>query len=255
MVTSLALPTASVAQGGRTGGEPAAGGGRGSWDVTLARGKTRDIDFSTNVGIWTSVDQSPDGTRIACDLLGHVYRVPATWGEATALTQNAGVSLNFQPRISPDGRSLAFITDRRGQYNLWIMYADGTNQRPVFSDINATAVEPAWTPDGNYVVVRRGGRGGGEGAPTAGGLWMYHKDGGQAAPLVSTTAGGRGTLPAGDVGTPSLDTLPGSAIAGSVFTVYVFPRSTAGTTAPQTAAFLLPALVAVPDVQLRTRPQ
>ena len=190
-VTSSVLPTASVAQGGRTG-EPPTGGGRGSWDVTLARGKTRDIDFTTNVGTWTSVDLSPDGSWIAFDLLGHVYRMPATGGQTTALTQNSGVSLNFQPRISPDGRSITFITDRRGQYNLWVMNADGTNPRPVFSDVNATAVEPAWTPDGNYIVVRRGGRGGGEGAAAPGGLWMYHKDGGHGAPLVATAAGGRG---------------------------------------------------------------
>lgn len=60
--------------------------------------------------------------------------------------------------------------------------------------------------------------------------------------------------PPGDVGTPSLDPIPGSAIAGSVFTVYVFGRSTAGSAAPQTAAFQAPALVVVPDVQLHTRP-
>ena len=183
VAVSSAIPHASTAQGGRASGE-GQGGGRGSWDVTLARGKTREIDFTTNEGTWMSVDLSPDGSWIAFDLLGHVYRMPATGGEATALTQNSGVALNFQPRISPDGRSIAFITDRRGQYNLWIMNADGTNPRPVFSDVNATALEPAWTPDGNYIVVRRGGRGGGEGGAAAGGLWMYHKDGGQGAPLV-----------------------------------------------------------------------
>src|SRR3970282_2825409 len=52
-VTSSAFPAASIAQGGRTGGEAPQGGGRGSWDVTLARGKTRDIDFTTNVGTLT----------------------------------------------------------------------------------------------------------------------------------------------------------------------------------------------------------
>ena len=41
-------------------------------DVTLARGKTRYINFTTNVGTWTSVDLSPDGSWIAFDLLGHV---------------------------------------------------------------------------------------------------------------------------------------------------------------------------------------
>src|SRR2546426_5868676 len=133
------------------------------WDVTQPRGKTRDIDFTTTEGTWMSADLSPDGSWIAFDLLGHIYTVPAAGGEATVLTQNSGVALNFQPRISPDGKSIAFISDRRGQYNLWIMNADGSNQRPVFTDLNATALEPAWTPDGNYIVVRKGGRGGGDG--------------------------------------------------------------------------------------------
>ena len=60
--------------------------------------------------------------------------------------------------------------------------------------------------------------------------------------------------PAGDVGTPSLDPIPGSAIPGSVFTVYIFGKSTPGTAAPQTALFQSPALIVVPDVQLHNRP-
>jgi Tol biopolymer transport system component len=165
--------------------------GAGTWDVTQARGQTRDIDFTTSEGTWMSVDLSSDGSWIAFDLLGHIYRMPAAGGQATVLTQSSGVALNFQPRISPDGKTIAFISDRRGQYNLWVMNADGSNQRPVFTDVNATAVEPAWTPDGNYIVVRKGGRGGGEGGAPAGGIWMYHKDGGQGVSLITAGGGGR----------------------------------------------------------------
>ena len=107
-----------------------------------------------------SADLSPDRTWIAFDLLGHVYRMPVAGGEATVLTQNSGVALNFQPRISPDGKSIAFITDRRGQYNLWVMNADGSNPHAIFTELNATALEPAWTPDGNFIIVKKGGRGG-----------------------------------------------------------------------------------------------
>lgn len=164
------------------------------WDVTQARGTTRSIDFTTSEGTWMAPDLSPDGSWIVFDLLGHVYRMPAAGGEATVLTQNSGVALNFQPRISPDGKTIAFISDRRGQYNLWLMNADGSNPRPVFTDLNATAFEPAWTPDGQYIVVRKGGRGG-EGAPAPGGLWMYHKDGGQGVSLVTAGTGGTNGAP------------------------------------------------------------
>jgi Tol biopolymer transport system component len=86
------------------------------------------------------------------------------------------------------------------------MNADGSNQRPVFTDLNATALEPAWTPDGNYIVVRKGGRGGGEGAAPAGGIWMYHKDGGQGVSLIAS-AGGRGG--AGGNGAPTWPSVSG----------------------------------------------
>src|SRR5206468_1686780 len=154
---------------------------------------TREIDFNTSEGTFMSADLSPDRTWIVFELLGHIYRMPVAGGEAQPLTQNSGVALNFQPRISPDGKTIAFVTDRRGQYNLWVMDADGSNPRPVFTDLNVTAFEPAWTPDGQYIVVRHSGsaNGDGGGAGGASGLYMYHKDGGQGVQLVAST-GGRG---------------------------------------------------------------
>src|SRR5437588_333952 len=50
------------------------------WDVTKARGETREIDFSTSEGTWMSVDLSPDGRWIVFDLLAHIYRLPAEGG-------------------------------------------------------------------------------------------------------------------------------------------------------------------------------
>jgi hypothetical protein len=193
IAATLALIASSpvAAQGGGPPpGENAAG--RVQWDVTQPRGKTRDIDFTISEGTWMSGDLSPDRTWIAFDLLGHIYRMPSSGGEATALTQNSGVALNFQPRISPDGKSIAFISDRKGQYNLWVMNADGSNPRAVFTDLNATALEPAWMPDGNFILVKKGGRGGGEGGAPPGGIWMYHKDGGQGVQIVGPPTGGGG---------------------------------------------------------------
>ena len=191
-LSATAVPAVLGAQGGGPPQAEGAGAARVNWDVTQPRGKTRDIDFTTSEGTWMSADLSPDRTWIAFDLLGHIYRMPAAGGEATVLTQNSGVALNFQPRISPDGKSIAFITDRRGQYNLWVMNADGSNPHPIFTDLNATALEPAWTPDGNFIIVKKGGRGGGENGPPPGGIWMYHKDGGQGVQLVEPPAGGGG---------------------------------------------------------------
>ena len=55
---------------------------RDEWDVTQARGVTREIDFVTNEGTWMSVDIHPGGQWVVFDLLGHVYRMPVEGDQA-----------------------------------------------------------------------------------------------------------------------------------------------------------------------------
>jgi Tol biopolymer transport system component len=38
------------------------------------------------------------------------------------------------PAWSPDGSQIAFLTDRTGHWEIWVMNADGSNQRPMFPD-------------------------------------------------------------------------------------------------------------------------
>ncbi len=148
------------------------------WDVTLARGETREIDFVTDEGTWMSVDVSPDGEWIVFDLLAHVYRVPVGGGEAESLTQNSGVAVNYHPRYSPDGRHIAFISDRGGQNNLWVMESDGSNPHQVQRSDDTRVTMPEWTADGQYILVAQGG-----------GIWMYHLEGGTGVELVSPDGG------------------------------------------------------------------
>ncbi len=155
------------------------------WDVTLARGETREIDFTTSEGTWMSLDVSPDGQWIAFDLLGHIYRMPADGGDAESLTQESGVAVNYHPAYSPDGGHIAFVSDRKGQYNLWVMNSDGSEPRAVFTDPAVRVTDPTWTPDGQYIVVQRTEITTGF-QPPAAGIWMYHVDGGDGIELVGS---------------------------------------------------------------------
>jgi len=146
------------------------------WDVTQPRGLTREIDFTTSEGTFMSVDLSPDGRWIVFDLLAHIYRMPVEGGEAQCLTQDSGVALNYHPRFSPDGNTIAFVSDRKGQNNLWIMNGDGSEPRPVYLNKEIQVTGPKWTPDGQYILVNRRGSG----------IWMYHRDGGQGVALPLT---------------------------------------------------------------------
>ena len=152
-----------------------------AWDVTLARGETRTIDFTTDEGTWMTIDVFPDGERLVFDLLGHIYTLPVSGGEATLLTAGSGVAINFQPALSPDGGRIAFISDRGGQNNLWVMNADGSNARVVEQNLKVRHSLPAWTPDGNFIVARR--------VPLeqrqrrTQELWLYHVGGGKGVRL------------------------------------------------------------------------
>ncbi len=155
----------------------------GDWDVTKPRGRTRQIDFTATEGTWTSVDISRDGSFIVFDLLSHVYRMPATGGTATSLTQASGIASNFHPRISPDGKSIAFVSDRAGgDFNLWVMDADGANPRQVADAPRSRMLFPQWTADNQYIVVVQ------EDAETDG-LVMYHRDGGAGVTVVQGKEG------------------------------------------------------------------
>ena len=153
------------------------------WDVTQPRGKAREVDFTVSEGTWTQVDVSPDGKWVVFDLVSQIYRMPAAGGAAECLTQNSGIAVNFNPRISPDGKSIAFISDRKGQNNLWVMDLDGKNPHQVIDDQVTLMRSPVWTADSKYLIVVKmtplGSRN----------LTMYHRDGGTGVELIKGEIG------------------------------------------------------------------
>jgi Tol biopolymer transport system component/imidazolonepropionase-like amidohydrolase len=135
------------------------------------------IEFTTDEVTWPSLDVSPDGRTIIFDLLGDLYTMPIDGGQATRIV--GGLSFESEPAYSPDGKTIAFLSDRSGVENLWIANADGSNPRAVSKDQKTNdrpqdMVSPAWTPDGEYLIVSKSR----PPDPWVFGLFMYHRDGG-----------------------------------------------------------------------------
>lgn len=138
--------------------------------------------FTTDQGTWISLDLSPDGQTIVFDLLGDLYTIPIAGGKATRLTQ--GLAHDMQPRYSPDGKLIVFVSDRSGDENLWIMPAGGGEPWPLTTGVDAEYRSPEWTPDGNYIVVSRS-------TPLRGleKLWLYHVKGGRGLEMAGGPPG------------------------------------------------------------------
>ena len=137
----------------------------------------RTITFTTDEVTWMSVDVSSDGRTVVFDVLGDLYTMPIAGGEATRIV--GGLSFESQPTFSPDGKTIAFLSDRTGVENLWIADADGKNPRAITKDRKTNdrpqiMLSPAWTPDGEYLIVSKSR----PPEPGTFGLFMYHRSGG-----------------------------------------------------------------------------
>ncbi|MGA9581593.1 MAG: amidohydrolase family protein [Allosphingosinicella sp.] len=151
------------------------------WNVNAPPGMTtRQVRIDVAEGSWMNVDVSRDGRMIAFDMLGDIYTMPIGGGTPRRVAE--GLAYEHQPRFSPDGRRIAFTSDRGGGDNIWIMNVDGTDKRQLTKEDFRLLNQPSWSPDGRFIAAKKHfttGRSLGTGE-----VWLYHVSGGGGVPLV-----------------------------------------------------------------------
>ena len=113
----------------------------------------RELKFETNTGTWMSLDVTPDGRSIVTDILGDLYRIPIAGGKAQRLT--SGMGFDSQPVVSPDGRRIAFVSDRTGEESLWVARTDGSEPLRLSLGKDDIWVSPEWSTDGQSLFASR----------------------------------------------------------------------------------------------------
>lgn len=176
------LPLADSGQPALTATTEDADGDRAKWDVNAPPGTPiKQVPIRTDEGTWMDLDLSPDGRTIAFSLLGDIYTMPIAGGTPTRIAE--GLAWEVQPRFSPDGRRIAFVSDRGGGDNIWLMNSDGSGKVALTKEEFRLLNQPSWSPDGQYIVAKKHfttGRSLGTGE-----VWLYHVSGGGGVKLVA----------------------------------------------------------------------
>jgi tricorn protease len=112
---------------------------------------------------------APGGSRIAVEARGDIWTLPAQHGSPRNLTRSSGVAERY-PSWSPDGRWIAYFSDRSAEYELHLVQSDGRGEeRQVTSGHETFFYPPEWSPDSEHLVFQE----------KTGALWLCAVDSGE----------------------------------------------------------------------------
>lgn len=121
-------------------------------DITLNGENVYARDEIRNVsGYVTGVSVSPDGKELAVTARGDVFTVPAGEGVTRNISRTPGAN-ERNARWSPDGKNIAYISDRTGETEIWMQPAEDGNPVQLTKGNDTYIRSLQWNPDGNSIL-------------------------------------------------------------------------------------------------------
>ncbi len=130
----------------------------GVWKLDVASRKTTPIRIDiaaeteenmSEVRTFTAraddFDLAPNGRRVAFSIHGEVFTAPVEEGDVRQITDNP--ARDRDPSFSPDGKWLAFVSDRSGREELYLTSVDGSADARKITDLDTLKNSAFWSPD------------------------------------------------------------------------------------------------------------
>ena len=100
----------------------------------------------------TAISASPDGERVVFSARGDIFNVPAKEGVTRNITATSGVH-ERNARWSPDGKNIAWVSDKSGEFEIWMQKADRSQPADmVTKDQNTYLFGINWSPDSKKIL-------------------------------------------------------------------------------------------------------
>lgn len=115
-------------------------------DQVWSRPQWKDVS-----GQITTVDISPKGERIVVAARGDIFSLPATEGVTYNLT-NSSCSHDHYPQWSPNGKWIAYISDKSGEFNIWLRDALTGEERMLTKNLKTYIFSLRWAPDSRSIL-------------------------------------------------------------------------------------------------------
>ncbi len=134
------------------------------YSYDLASGKTSGIPITVNsddivaragiktvagnIGSWSI---SPTGVRAVFEARGNIFTIPAEHGSTRNLTDSSSLH-ELNPAWSPDGKWMAYLSDRTGEYELYVRPQMGGEEKRITTDGGMYRYGPVWSPDNKKLL-------------------------------------------------------------------------------------------------------
>ena len=121
--------------------------------ISLPSDRTQAMKHWDNVSkLVTDFDLAPDGKRAVFAARGDVFTVPAKEGSIRNLTRTPGIR-ERKVAWSPDGRWIAYISDRSGEDEIYVAPQDGMGkEQEITSGYKGFKLPPSWSPDSKKIA-------------------------------------------------------------------------------------------------------